>query len=80
MSLLKKHWFPALLVLLVVVVVAYQLGSSDKAGEKVMPVRSGENLGWQAAAFKDLPKAGNACTFVVKGRAAGTPSNDTQKN
>lgn len=28
-----------------------------------------EELPWQAATFKDLPKAGNACTFVVKGRA-----------
>jgi radical SAM protein with 4Fe4S-binding SPASM domain len=27
-----------------------------------------KNLNWQAAPFKDLPKAGNACTFVVKGR------------
>lgn len=29
-----------------------------------------ENLNWQTARFKDLPKAGNACTFVVKGRLA----------
>ena len=48
MNLLKKHWLPVLLVLLVVVVVAYQLGSSDMDSEKVLPVRSGENLGWQA--------------------------------
>ena len=26
-------------------------------------------LEWKAATFKDLPKAGNACTFVVKGHA-----------
>lgn len=27
-------------------------------------------LDWKAAEFKDMPKAGNACTFVVRGRAA----------
>jgi radical SAM protein with 4Fe4S-binding SPASM domain len=26
------------------------------------------NLNWQAAPFRDMPKAGNACTFMVKAR------------
>lgn len=26
------------------------------------------NLGWQAASFRDMPKAGNACTFMVRSR------------
>jgi thiosulfate dehydrogenase len=68
MNLLKKHWFPALLVLLVVVVVAYQLGSSDKAGEKVMPVSSGENLGWQAPSlYLDNELEGEAREMVIYG-------------
>ncbi len=28
-------------------------------------------LSWRAAPFKDIPKAGNACTFVVQSRQAG---------
>jgi len=68
MSLLKKHWFPALLVLLVVVVVAYQLGSSDKAGEKVLPVRSGENQGWQSPSlYLDNELEGEAREMVIYG-------------
>ncbi len=30
-----------------------------------------DTLNWRAAAFKDLPKAGNACTFVVRGKGEG---------
>ncbi len=32
-------------------------------------------LDWRAAKFKDLPKAGNACTFVVRARKSATESN-----
>ncbi len=68
MNLLKKHWLPVLLILLVVVVVAYQLGSSDMAGEKALPVRSGENLGWQAPSlYLDNELEGKAREQVIYG-------------